>query len=81
MTQALLVGDFKWVPESCRLSSLDVMAIANDAGYILEVDLEYPAALHDHHSDYPLAPGKIEIMHEMLSPYQQQLKTELGTNP
>ncbi|CAH3157591.1 unnamed protein product, partial [Porites lobata] len=64
MTQALLVGEFKRVPER-RLSSLNVMAIADDAGYILEVDLEYPAALHDHHSDYPLAPEKIEIMHEM----------------
>lgn len=82
MTQALPVGDFKWVPER-KLSSLDVMAIADDAdtGYILEVDLEYPAALHDHHSDYPLVPEKIEIMHEMLSPYQQQLKTELGFHP
>ena len=80
MTQALLVGEFKRVPER-RLSSLNVMAIADDAGYILEVDLEYPAALHDHHSDYPLAPEKIEIMHEMLSPYQQQLKTELGYKP
>lgn len=82
MTQALPVGDFKWVPER-KLSSLDMMAIADDAetDYVLEVDLEYPVALHDHYSDYPLAPEKIEIMHEMLSPYQQQLKTELGYKP
>ena len=28
---------------------------------ILEVGLEYPKSLHDLHSDYPLAPEKIEI--------------------
>ena len=28
---------------------------------ILEVDLEYPKSLHDLHSDYPLAPEKIEV--------------------
>ena len=28
---------------------------------ILEVDLQYPKSLHDLHSDYPLAPEKIEV--------------------
>ena len=28
---------------------------------ILEVDLEYPTSLHDLHSDYPLAPERIEV--------------------
>ena len=28
---------------------------------ILEVDLEYPKSLHNFHSDYPLAPEKIEV--------------------
>ena len=28
---------------------------------ILEVDLEYPKSLHDLHSDYPLAPERIEV--------------------
>ena len=30
-------------------------------GWILEVDLEYPAHLHDVHNDYPLAPEKKSI--------------------
>ena len=28
---------------------------------ILEVDLEYPPSLHDLHSDYPLAPERVEV--------------------
>ena len=50
-------------------------------GYFLEVDLKYPNDLHDLHSDYPLAPEKMSISHEMLSPYQQQLKEDLGHKP
>ena len=39
----------------------------------LQVDLEYPKELHQLHSDYPLAPDKIEIKEEMLSNYQLQI--------
>ena len=35
-------------------------------GYILEVDFEDPDELHN---NYPLAPEKLEIIHNMLSKY------------
>ena len=35
----------------------------------LEVDLDYPEYLHDSHKDYPMAPEKIKIKEELLSPY------------
>ena len=59
------------------------MTVEDDAetGYILEVDLDYPPELHDLHSDYPLAPEKMVIIPEMLSPYQHALKEELNYKP
>ena len=45
------------------------MNIKNNSsiGYVLEADLEYPQKLHDIHSDYPLAPEKINMPKEWLS--------------
>ena len=82
MIQPLPTGDFKWVSEQ-EIANLDVTTITDDAetGYFLEVDLEYPQELHDLHSDYPLAPEKMFIIPEMLSPYQQALKEELNYKP
>ena len=82
MSQPLPIGDFKWMPER-EIASLDVTTVIYDAdtGYILEVDLEYPPELYDLHSDYPLAPEKIEISPEMLAPYQLNLKDELEYKP
>ena len=47
-------------------------------GWILEVDLEYPAYLHDAHNDYPLAPEKKAIKTEQMSEYQRFLMREHG---
>ena len=47
-------------------------------GYILEVDLEYCKKLHDSHSDYPLAPEKLEISSDMLSKYCSDTANKYG---
>ena len=45
-------------------------------GYSLEVDLDYPEKLHEDHSDFPMAPEKIKVKEEMLSPYYLEIKEE-----
>ena len=45
-------------------------------GYFLEVDLECPENLHDIHNDFPMAPEKIKIKDEMLSPIQLKIRNE-----
>ena len=49
-SQPLPYSGFKWV---------DITPA--EQGEILEVDLEYPAELHDLHNDYPLAPERLNI--------------------
>ncbi|XP_021001758.2 uncharacterized protein [Parasteatoda tepidariorum] len=53
MSQSLPLNKFSW----CS-TDIDVEKIPDDSkiGYILEVDLNYPDELHDHHSDFPVAP-------------------------
>ena len=41
--------------------------------YSLEVHFEYPKQLHDKHNDYPLAPERIYVKANPLSPYQVEL--------
>ena len=36
---------------------------------MLEVDLEYPGKLHELHNDYPKAPEELEISHNRLSTF------------
>lgn len=80
MSQPLPIGDFEWKTE---FEGFDMNEIADDAeiGYILEVDLKYPEELHDLHNNYPVAPEKIEITPEMLSPYCQQLAMDFEYKP
>ena len=79
MSQPLPTEDFAWLSEE-EFNELDVLSIPdeNEFGYILEVDFEYPTELHDLHSDFPLCPEKVKVTDEMLSPYCQQLKKNLG---
>jgi len=79
MCQPLPTYDFAWLSEE-EMTDFDVQEVPDDSedGYILEVDLEYPEQLHDQHSDYPLAPEKTKVTHEMLSPYCRQLSEDLN---
>ena len=77
MSEYLPYGGFKWV----KITNETVHRILNKKdnslhGYYLEVDLDYPKYLHEDHSDFPMAPGKIKIKEEMLSPYCLEIKEQ-----
>ncbi|XP_025271017.1 uncharacterized protein LOC112639903 [Camponotus floridanus] len=57
MCQPLPYERFEWVDD---LERLDVMSVPEDStvGYILEVDLDYPADAHDAHADLPFCPTR-----------------------
>lgn len=75
MSQYLPTGNFRWV--SVDENTIRTLPPDSPTGCILEVDLEYPAELHNMHNDYPLAPESLEVQDEWLSPYQRKL---LGKN-
>ena len=47
-------------------------------GLILKVDLEYPQELRDLHNNYPLAPEKMKVTKEMLSPYCKSIREKFN---
>ena len=84
MQQPLPVGKFEWVDESefgSLLNNIRNIPVDNPVGYVLEVDLLYPAKLHDRHNDYPLAPEKMTITSDMMSPYCQAFFTDKPYRP
>ena len=60
MLSKLPCGNFRFLED---LENFD------DTGYTLEVDLHYPAELHDSHFDLPLAPEHLKVTPDMLSDY------------
>ena len=62
MSQKLPHKNFRWLDEA-KLVDFDPTLIntEDEAGYILQVDLEYPKELHDAHNNHPLAPESLLI--------------------
>ena len=75
MSEYLPYGGFKWVEVNNETIN-KVLNKSDDSlyGYFLEVDLEISEELYDHHKDYPMAPEKIKIEDDMLSPYCSEIK-------
>lgn len=73
MSQALPIRDFQWVDVSGLAETIAELPADNEEGYILEVDMEYPAELHKAHNAYPLAPERLVVKKEWMSEYQREL--------
>ena len=63
-----------------EINKIDLATYEEDSkkGLILEVDLEYPPELHNLHNDYPLAPERIKVTTEMLSPYCETMREKFN---
>jgi hypothetical protein len=46
----------------------------SDVGYIVEVDLHFPAEIHDKLKEYPVCPENTNVKEEWLSDYQNNIK-------
>ena len=77
MSQPLPKKNFHWKRVMPTEEQIMKMKPHSKKGWILEVDLEYPAHLHDAHNDYPLAPEKKVIKPEQMSEYQRRLMADL----
>ena len=77
MSHYLPYANLKWIKNINEIEQ-KLMRIKSNSltGYVLEVDLEYPKNLHYEHSDYPLAPEKINIQKEWLSDYCLEIVNE-----
>ena len=79
VSQYLPPDGFRWLTEK-EINKIDLAKYKEDSkkGLILEVDLEYPQELHDLHNDYPLAPEKVKVTKEMLSPYCKSIREKFN---
>ena len=77
MSQPLPKKNFHWKRVMPTEEQIMKMKWNSKKGWILEVDIEYPAELHDAHNDYPLAPEKKAIKPEQMSGYQRRLMNDL----
>ena len=70
MCQSLPYGGFEQI-STHNITEEWILSLEDDGemGYIFEIDLEYPSHFHDLHNEYPVAPEKLRITEEMLSPF------------
>ena len=77
MSEKLPTGNFRWLSKE-EVDMFNVHNIDAEGGtcYILDVNLQYPKAIHDLHNDYPLAVECKYIEEADLSPYNQYFLKE-----
>jgi DNA polymerase type B, organellar and viral len=72
------VGDYVWM-ERETFQQHDWRTFDENAehGYIVECDMEYPEALHADHNSLPLAPHRMDITEQDLSPFSRSCLEKL----
>lgn len=75
MSRKLPIGDYEWVEIS--RADIESWTADDDHGYFVEVDVAYPASLHDAHNDLPFLPEKRSFEP---SPVMAELADRLGVS-
>ena len=81
MSQHLPTDGFRWMNENeiqDLIVTLQYLSADDPLGYILEVDLEISDDLHDYFNDYVPAPEHMEVVEEMLSPFNKHCLEKLN---
>jgi hypothetical protein len=74
MIQNLPCGNYGWSEDLAKtMTKIEKLGDDSDWGAFLEVDYEYPEALHDLHNEYPLAPEHRPVESDEMSPYVKEL--------
>ena len=73
MMKKLPKDGYQWAEFANIESLVETYKSNNTVGYFVEVDLNYPTSIHDNHSDFPLAPEKLIIRDDWLSPYSKKI--------
>ena len=74
MQEYLPWKNFEWMsPHQLNYDFIKGLEPEGEVGCIIQCSLEYPVALHDYNSDYPLAPVKKSIPYGMLSPVARMI--------
>jgi hypothetical protein len=77
LSQKLPVGNFDYLQEPDLIDWANIDTEGR-IGYALEVDLEYPAEIHDTTQFFPLAAENLEITHEMLTYKMKATNSEIN---
>jgi hypothetical protein len=82
MSQPLPFKGFQWCNDKFNVAAVNanpaILNTSENEGYILEVDMEYPAELHDTHNDFPLAVESMQIKNSMLTEWTKNQQKLLG---
>ena len=74
MQEYLPWKNFEWMsPHQLNYDFIKRLEPEGEVGCIIQCSLEYPVALHDYHSDYPLASIQKSIPYGMLSPVARMI--------
>ena len=78
MQKQMPVGGFEWCTD-VSLSGILTTPADSPFGFFVEVDLEYPPAIHDVHNDLPLAPEKLKLPINWRSDYANFFGFNIGS--